>query len=72
MVGHNPLDEVVLFIQCYVADVMAEVALFADVAGLATVIAGCVMGLRVQVQSMSIGMPGGSVCKGVCIAAGSW
>jgi hypothetical protein len=28
------------------------------------------MGLRVQVQSMSIGIPGGSACKGVCIAAG--
>jgi hypothetical protein len=28
------------------------------------------MGLRVQVQSMSIGTPGGSVHEGACIAAG--
>jgi hypothetical protein len=28
------------------------------------------MGLRVQVQLMSIGMPGGSAHEGVCIAAG--
>jgi hypothetical protein len=28
------------------------------------------MGLRVRVQSTSIGMPGGSVCEGACIAAG--
>jgi hypothetical protein len=28
------------------------------------------MGLRVQVQLMSIGMPGGSACEGACIATG--
>jgi hypothetical protein len=28
------------------------------------------MGLRVRVQSTSMGMPGGSACEGVCIAAG--
>jgi hypothetical protein len=28
------------------------------------------MGLRVRVQSTSIGMPGGSACEGACIAAG--
>jgi hypothetical protein len=27
-------------------------------------------GLRVRVQSTSIGIPGGSACEGVCIAAG--
>jgi hypothetical protein len=31
---------------------------------------GCVRGLSVQVQSTSIGIPGGSAHKGVCIAAG--
>jgi hypothetical protein len=28
------------------------------------------MGFRVQVQSTSIGMPRGSMCEGVCVAAG--
>jgi hypothetical protein len=40
MVGHNLLDEVILLIQCHVADVMVEVTLSADVAGLATAVAG--------------------------------
>jgi hypothetical protein len=39
-VGHNLLDELILLIQSHVADVMTEVALSADVAGLATAVAG--------------------------------
>jgi hypothetical protein len=39
-VGHNPLDEVILFIQCHIVDVMVEVALSANVASLATAVAG--------------------------------
>jgi hypothetical protein len=40
VVGHNTLDKVVLLIQCHVADVMMEVTLSADVASLATAVAG--------------------------------
>jgi hypothetical protein len=40
VVGHNLLDELVLLIQCHVVDIMTEVTLFADVADLATVVAG--------------------------------
>jgi hypothetical protein len=40
MVGHNLLDEVIFLIKCHVADVMMEVALSADVAGLATAVTG--------------------------------
>jgi hypothetical protein len=40
VVGHNPLDEVILLIQCHVADVVTEVALSADVTGLATAVTG--------------------------------
>jgi hypothetical protein len=40
VVGHNTLDEVVFLVQCHVSDVMMEVALSADVAGLATAVAG--------------------------------
>jgi hypothetical protein len=39
-VGHNVLDELVLLIQHHVADVMTEVALFADVTGLAAAVSG--------------------------------
>jgi hypothetical protein len=70
MVGHNMLDKVILFIQCYMVDIMMKVAFSADVTSLATVVAGCIRGLRVQVRSTSIGMPGGSACKGACITAG--
>jgi hypothetical protein len=47
-----------------------KVAFSASVTGLATVVAGCAMGLRVRVRSTSIRIPGGSACEGVCIAAG--
>jgi hypothetical protein len=40
------LDEFVLLIQCHMADVMMKVALFADVAGLATAVAGLCEGLE--------------------------
>jgi hypothetical protein len=40
VVSHNVLDELVLLIQCHVADIMMKLALFADVTGLATAIAG--------------------------------
>jgi hypothetical protein len=40
VVGHNPLDKVIFLIKCHVADVMTEVALSVDVAGLATTVAG--------------------------------
>jgi hypothetical protein len=39
-VGHNLLDELVLFIQRHMADIMMKVALSADVTGLATAVAG--------------------------------
>jgi hypothetical protein len=39
-IGHDPLDEAVFLIKHHVADVVAEIALFADVTGLATVVAG--------------------------------
>jgi hypothetical protein len=39
-VSHNTLDKVILLIQCHVVDVMMEVTLSADVAGLATAVAG--------------------------------
>jgi hypothetical protein len=40
------LDELVLLIQCHMADVMAKVALFADVTGLATAVAGLCEGFE--------------------------
>jgi hypothetical protein len=40
MVGHNLLDEAVFLIQCHMADVMLKVAVFTDVTGLATLVAG--------------------------------
>jgi hypothetical protein len=40
VVGHNVLDELILLFQCHVADIMMKVALFADVAGLATAVVG--------------------------------
>jgi hypothetical protein len=39
-IGHNLLDEFVFLIQCHMADIMTKVALFADVTGLATAVAG--------------------------------
>jgi hypothetical protein len=39
-VSHNLLDEVILLIQCHVVDVMMEVALSANVAGLAAAVTG--------------------------------
>jgi hypothetical protein len=39
-VGHNPLDVLVLLIQCHVVDVMTKVAFSAYVTSLATVVAG--------------------------------
>jgi Mg2+ and Co2+ transporter CorA len=39
-VGHNLLDEVVLLIQCHMADVMMKVTVSTDVTSLATVVAG--------------------------------
>jgi hypothetical protein len=46
VVGHDLLNEFVLLIQCHVADIMTEVALSADVNGLAAAVAGCAMDLR--------------------------
>jgi hypothetical protein len=39
-VGHDMLYELVLFIQCHVANIMTEVAVLAGVASLATSVAG--------------------------------
>jgi hypothetical protein len=51
-------------------DVMMKVALFADVAGLATAIAGLCEGFEGSSGSTSIGILGGSMREGACIAAG--
>jgi hypothetical protein len=40
VIGHNSLDEFVFLIQGHVVDVMMEVAVSADVTGLATTVAG--------------------------------
>jgi hypothetical protein len=40
MVGHNVLDELILLIQHHMMDVMMKVAVFTDVTGLATSVAG--------------------------------
>jgi hypothetical protein len=45
-VSHNVLDELVLLIQHHMADVMRKVTLFADVASLATVVAGLCEGFE--------------------------
>jgi hypothetical protein len=52
------------------ADVVTAVTFFADMTGLATVVAGLCWGFKCASRSMSIEMPGGSVCEGACIAAG--
>jgi hypothetical protein len=44
--GHDVLDELVLLIQCHMADVMTKVTLFADVASLATAVAGLCEGFE--------------------------
>jgi hypothetical protein len=46
MVGHNSLDEFVFLIQGHIADIMTEVALSADVASLATAVAGLCEGFE--------------------------
>jgi hypothetical protein len=45
-VGHDVLDELVFLIQHHMVDVMTKVALFADVAGFATVVAGLCEGFE--------------------------
>jgi hypothetical protein len=45
-VGHDVLDELILLIQRHMADVMTKVAPFADVAGLATAVAGLCEGFE--------------------------
>jgi hypothetical protein len=39
-VDHNPLDEAVFLVQCHMVDVIPKVAVFTDVTGLATSVAG--------------------------------
>jgi hypothetical protein len=46
VVGHDLLDELVLFIQCHMADIMIEVAFSTSVTSLATAIAGLRDGLE--------------------------
>jgi hypothetical protein len=45
-VGHDVLDGLVLLIQHHMADLMMKVTLFADVAGLATAVAGLCEGFE--------------------------
>jgi hypothetical protein len=68
--GSDKICFVNFLIQRHVADIMMEVALFADVTGLATAVEVCTRSLKVRVRLTSIWMLGGSVCEGVCIAAG--
>jgi hypothetical protein len=46
VVGHDVLDELVFLIQHHMVDVMTKVTLFADVAGLATAVAGLCEGFE--------------------------
>jgi hypothetical protein len=64
------LDILVFLFQRHVADIMPKIAVSTDVAGLAASVAGLREGFEVQVESTSIGIPGGSAREGVCITAG--
>jgi hypothetical protein len=50
MVGQDVLDEPVFLLQCHVADIMTEIAFFADVTRLST----AVVCLRYGFESLSV------------------